>query len=161
MDKQHTGNLRFLPGCPIRSLQHCSLLLAGSENTNLSRLRCREKGSLGYFDTYFTPGPFFTKGFKALAKKYKDFEVVETGWPRQDWIYENLHTFDAEKNALLRKHQKSKLALYAPTFSPSLTSLPFIKKGLEKLAREKDVLLILKFHPLTRSEWMEEYRQLA
>ena len=49
----------------------------------------------------------------------------------------------------------------APTFSPSLTSLPFIKKGLEKLAREKDVLLILKFHPLTRSEWMEEYRQLA
>ena len=47
MDKQHTGNLRFLPGCPIRSLQHCSLLLAGSENTNLSRLRCREKGSLG------------------------------------------------------------------------------------------------------------------
>lgn len=114
-----------------------------------------------YFDTYFTQGPFFTEGFKALAKKYKDFEVVETGWPRQDWIYENLHTFDAEKNALLRKHQKSKLALYAPTFSPSLTSLPFIKEGLEKLAREKDVLLILKFHPLTRSEWMEEYRQLA
>ena len=81
-----------------------------------------------YFDTYFTQGPFFTEGFKALAQKYKDFEVVETGWPRQDWIYENLHTFDAEKNALLRKHQKSKLALYAPTFSPSLTSLPFIKK---------------------------------
>lgn len=90
-----------------------------------------------YFDSYFTQGPFFTEGFKALAKKYKDFEVVETGWPRQDWIYENLHTFDAEKNALLRKHQKSKLALYAPTFSPSLTSLPFIKEGLEKLAREK------------------------
>ena len=101
------------------------------------------------------------KALKHLLKKYKDFEVVETGWPRQDWIHENLHTFDAEKNALLRKHQKSKLALYAPTFSPSLTSLPFIKEGLEKLAREKDVLLILKFHPLTRSEWMEEYRQLA
>lgn len=31
-----------------------------------------------YFDTYFTQGPFFTRGFKALAKKYKDFEVVET-----------------------------------------------------------------------------------
>ena len=114
-----------------------------------------------YFDTYFTQGPFFTKGFKALAQKYKDFEVVETGWPRQDWIYENLHTFDSEKNDLLRKHKKNKLVLYAPTFSPSLTSLPFIKEGLEKLAREKDVLLILKFHPLTRSEWMEEYRQLA
>ena len=61
-----------------------------------------------YFDTYFTQGPFFTKGFQALAKKYKDFEVVETGWPRQDWIYANLHTFDAEKNELLQKHNKSK-----------------------------------------------------
>ena len=114
-----------------------------------------------YFDTYFTQGPFFTEGFKALAQKYKDFEVVETGWPRQDWIHENLHTFDTEKNTLLRKYHKNKLVLYAPTFSPSLTSLPFIKEGLEKLAREKDVLLILKFHPLTRREWMEEYRQLA
>lgn len=114
-----------------------------------------------YFDTYFTQGPFFTRGFEALAKKYKDFEVVETGWPRQDWIYANLHTFDAEKKALLDKHGKSKLVLYAPTFSPSLTSLPFIKEGLVKLVKEKDVLLILKFHPLTKAEWMQEYRELA
>ena len=114
-----------------------------------------------YFDTYFTQGPFFTQGFNALAKKYKDFEVVETGWPRQDWIHANLHTFDPEKEALLQKHGKSKLALYAPTFSPSLTSLPFIKEGLVKLVEEKDVLLILKFHPLTRAEWMNEYKELA
>lgn len=98
-----------------------------------------------YFDTYFTQGPFFTRGFKALAKKYKDFEVVETGWPRQDWIYANLHTFDNEKKVLLEKYRKSKLLLYAPTFSPSLTSLPFIKEGLVKIAKEKDILLILKF----------------
>ena len=44
-----------------------------------------------YFDTYFTQGPFFTEGFSALAKKYKDFEVVETGWPRQDWIFAFSH----------------------------------------------------------------------
>jgi len=114
-----------------------------------------------YFDTYFTQGPFFTQGFKALAQKYKDFEVVETGWPRQDWIRENLHSFDAEKEALLRKHGKSKLVLYAPTFSPSLTSLPFMKEGLVKLVNEKDVLLLLKFHPLTHPEWIKEYRELT
>ena len=51
--------------------------------------------------------------------------------------------------------------LYAPTFSPSLTSLPFIKEGLVKLAKEKDVLLILKFHPLTKAKWMQEYKELA
>jgi len=114
-----------------------------------------------YFDTYFTQGPFFTQGFKALAAKYKDFEVTETGWPRQDWIYANLHTFDAEKQALLQEHRKEKLVLYAPTFSPSLTSLPFIKESLKQLVKEKNILLLMKFHPLTKAEWMEEYKQLA
>ena len=114
-----------------------------------------------YFDTYFTQGPFFTEGFSALAKKYKDFEVVETGWPRQDWIFQNLHTFDEEKSRLLQQHQREKLVLYAPTFSPSLTSLPHLKAGLDRLVQEKDILLLLKFHPLTRQEWTDEYREWA
>lgn len=114
-----------------------------------------------YLDMYLTQGPFFTQGFERLSKKYKDFEVVETGWTRQDWIYRNLHTFDAYKQALLTEHAKSQVVLYAPTFSPSLTSLPFIKESLRKLAEEKDIVLLLKFHPLTKAEWVEEYKQLA
>lgn len=114
-----------------------------------------------YLDMYLTQGPFFTVPFQKLAAKYKDFEVVETGWSRQDWIYEHLHAFDAEKQQLLSDHNKQQLVLYSPTFSPSLTSLPFIKEALKRLVEEKNILLLLKFHPLTRQEWMEEYRQLA
>lgn len=114
-----------------------------------------------YFDTYFTQGPYFTKEFTRLSKKYKDFEVLETGWPRQDWIKEHLHDFDAEKAALLQKSGKQKLVLYAPTFSPSLTSLPLIKEALLELVKQKDVLLLMKFHPLTKQEWVEEYKQFA
>lgn len=114
-----------------------------------------------YLDMYLTQGPFFTKPFEKLAKQYKDFEVVETGWPRQDWIFSNLHTFDGYKNDLLDQYKKSKIVLYAPTFSPSLTSLPFIKNDLKKLAEDKDVIILLKFHPLTKQEWVEEYKQLA
>lgn len=114
-----------------------------------------------YLDMYLTQGPFFTKEFKHLSEKYKDFEVVETGWPRQDWIFENLHTFDEYKHQLLSEYNKSKVVLYAPTFSPSLTSLPFIKESLRKLANEKSIVLLLKFHPLTKQEWIEEYKQLA
>ncbi len=114
-----------------------------------------------YFDLYFTQGPFFTKGFQRLASKYKDFEVVETGWPRQDWIFHNLHHFDEEKHQLLQQYQREKLVLYAPTFSPSLTSLPYLKKDLEELVQKKNILLLLKFHPLTRQEWIDEYRQWA
>lgn len=114
-----------------------------------------------YLDMYLTQGPFFTKPFEKLAEKYKDFEVVETGWSRQDWIFTNLHTFDDYKKQILDEHKKSKIVLYAPTFSPSLTSLPFIKDELRKLANEKDAVILLKFHPLTKTKWVEEYKQLA
>ena len=77
-----------------------------------------------YFDTYFTQGPYFTSHFEALAKRYGDFEVLETGWPKQDWIKENLHKYDADREKLLRESGKETLILYAPTFSPRLTSLP-------------------------------------
>ncbi|MDO5447177.1 MAG: CDP-glycerol glycerophosphotransferase family protein, partial [Prevotellaceae bacterium] len=114
-----------------------------------------------YFDTYFTQGPYFTKGFERLAKKYKDFEVLETGWPRQDWIFANLHTYDAEREQYMTKYGKKKVVLYAPTFSPSLTSLPYMREALRKFAETEDVVLLLKFHPLTAQKYIDEYKQLA
>lgn len=114
-----------------------------------------------YFDTYFTQGPFFTQHFEALARKYGDFEVRETGWTKQDWVLQHLHDYDEEKAALLAQYKKEKIVIYAPTFSPKLTSLPHIKKALESLLHERDILLVLKFHPLTRKEWCDEYREWA
>ncbi len=115
-----------------------------------------------YFDTYFTQGPFFTKGFERLSKIYKDFEVLETGWPRQDWIFQNLHTFDAERERLLKENGRSKVVLYAPTFSPSLTSLPYMQDAIVNLVRQRpEVLLLLKFHPLTPEEIKDAYREIA
>ena len=115
-----------------------------------------------YFDTYFTQGPYFTSHFEMLSKKYKDFEVRETGWTKQDWIFAHSHDFDAEKEQLLRRYGKKRIVIYAPTFSPKLTSLPFMKKPLEELlAAENDLLLVMKFHPLTASQWTDEYRAWA
>lgn len=114
-----------------------------------------------YFDTYFTQGPYFTSHFQALAKQYGDFEVLETGWPKQDWIKENLHRYDADRVALLQKSGKGSIVLYAPTFSPKLTSLPYLKEELGRLAKERDALVMMKFHPLTSQEWVDEYREWA
>jgi len=114
-----------------------------------------------YFDLYLTQGPYFTKEFDRLAKKYKDFEVKETGWTKQDWISKNIHSFDEQKNALLKKYKKEKIVLYAPTFSPSLTSIPFLKEALLKLVEDKNILLLIKFHPLTKQEWIDEYKTFA
>lgn len=116
-----------------------------------------------YFDTYFTQGPYFTSHFKALSEEYGDFEVVETGWPKQDWINRNLHTYDAERQRLLDSTGRKRIILYAPTFSPKLTSLPLegMKERLGELAEHNDALVVMKFHPLTRKEWADEYRAWA
>lgn len=116
-----------------------------------------------YFDTYFTQGPYFTSHFKALSEEYGDFEVVETGWPKQDWIKRNLHTYDDERQRLLDSTGRKRIILYAPTFSPKLTSLPLegMKERLGELAEHNDALVVMKFHPLTRKEWADEYRAWA
>lgn len=114
-----------------------------------------------YFDTYFTQGPYFTSHFKKLSEKYGDFEVLETGWPKQDWIKAHLHQYDGERRQLLDRYGKQTIILYAPTFSPKLTSLPYLKEALGQLAEKHNALLIMKFHPLTDEKWVEEYREWA
>ncbi len=115
-----------------------------------------------YFDLYLTQGPFFTNKFSELAIKHKDFEVCETGWTRQDWIYKNLTTYDNDKKELLKKHNKEKVVLYAPTFSPSLTSIPKLKDTFSDFCNKiGDAVILIKFHPLTKPEWVENYKQIA
>ncbi|MDD7529466.1 MAG: CDP-glycerol glycerophosphotransferase family protein [Prevotellaceae bacterium] len=114
-----------------------------------------------YFDTYFTQGPYFTSHFEALAHRYGDFEVLETGWTRQDWVARHRHDFDDLRRQMLEQNRKQRIVLYAPTFSPKLTSIPHIRQALVDLVDKRDVLLLVKFHPLTKNEWVEEYKQLA
>lgn len=114
-----------------------------------------------YFDAYFTQGPIFTRGFEALAARHRNFEVLETGWPRQDWVKEHLHAFDRDREAILAASGRKQIVLYAPTFSPSLTSLPVMREALVELTEKRDVVVIIKLHPLTAPEWVEAYKQLA
>lgn len=116
----------------------------------------------GYFDLYLTQGPYFTNAFRCLADKYKNFDVVETGWTKQDWIKKHVHDYDREKEMLLGKYGKKSIVLYAPTFSPRLTSLPYMMEPLEKLLEaEDDILLLMKFHPLVKRQWADIYREWA
>ena len=114
-----------------------------------------------YFDIYMTQGPYFTGEFLKLQQQYGNFEVIETGWTRQDWTAQHRHDFDDERQQLMADHQCQRIVLYAPTFSPRLTSLPKIKEQLVRLVDERQVLLLIKLHPLTSKEWTDEYRQLA
>ena len=114
-----------------------------------------------YFDLYLTQGPYFTKGFKKLNKKHKNFDVIETGWPKLDIYGKDSQKYNSYKTDILKTHNANKILLYAPTFSPKLTSAPFLLDEFKDLAKNKDYLILIKFHPLMSEEWIVKYKSLA
>ena len=114
-----------------------------------------------YFDLYLTQGPYFTRWFSKAANKHKDFRVVETGWPKLDIYGKELHKYDSDKLSLLKKYSAKKIILYAPTFSPSLTSAPHLLSQIEELALEKEYLIVIKFHDLMAKNLIDSYKKLS
>ena len=114
-----------------------------------------------YFDLYLTPGPHFTNRFLELSNKHKDFEVLETGWSKLDVFTKNSDLYKKEKSILLEENKAESILLYAPTFSPSLTSAPSAIQNIEKLAEDKHKLILLKFHDLMDSTTVNRYKELA
>ncbi|MCK0158742.1 CDP-glycerol glycerophosphotransferase family protein [Cellulophaga sp. F20128] len=114
-----------------------------------------------YFDLYLTQGPYFTKRFLEFKNKYKNFEVVETGWPKLDIYGSEKNKYKQEKSELLNTYGAHKIILYAPTFSPRLTSAPFLLEEFKELATNTSHLILIKFHDLMSKNLIASYKKLA
>lgn len=115
-----------------------------------------------YFDLYLTQGPYFTNKFNELKAIHKNFDVIETGWPKLDIYGKNKTEYDSYKTTLLKTHNAKKVILYAPTFSPKLTSAPYLINQIKELAdTHPEYIILLKFHPLMAEEWLIKYQRLA
>jgi len=127
--------------------------LAGEKRTHF-RIR-------HYFDLYLTQGPYFTDKFNDLQRQHRNFEVMETGWSKLDKMYLEQEVYSEEKAHLLHKHQAKKIILFAPTFTPYLTSAEFLKDEIIALSKNKDYLILCKFHALMDPLLIETYRDMA
>lgn len=114
-----------------------------------------------YFDLYLTQGPFFTKKFNELKSKFNNFDVLETGWPKLDVYAQNKSTFAEKRTTLSAKNNTTHIILYAPTFSPSLSSAPYLLEEIKALAAQNNYCILIKFHPLMAQKWIETYKKLA
>lgn len=114
-----------------------------------------------YFDLYLTQGPYFTEKFEQLKRKHQNFEVIETGWSKLDVYAKNLSHYQQEKHKLLSEKGGKKIILYAPTFSPSLTSAPDLLGEIKELAENENYLILVKFHDLMEPSIKEKYIDLA
>jgi CDP-ribitol ribitolphosphotransferase / teichoic acid ribitol-phosphate polymerase len=114
-----------------------------------------------YFDLYLTQGPYFTGPFQEFAKKHRDFDVTETGWCKLDTLYHHHEEYKIVRDELLRESGKKHLVLYAPTFSPSLTSATSAQKTILEIADTEDVHVIVKFHDLMDTAVIDLYKKAA
>ena len=114
-----------------------------------------------YFDLYLTQGPYFTDRFLKLKKKHETFDVIETGWPKLDKYYRKNDEFNVERLNLISEHKSKYIILYAPTFSPRLTSAPHVHNEIKSLAKNQDYIILLKFHPLMDEKWVKKYQNIA
>jgi len=113
-----------------------------------------------YFDLYLTQGEYFTKQFNLLALKHKNFKVIETGWCKLDTLYTISSRVLEFKENFIREYNIKNIILYAPTFSPSLTSGEKLLDTIDKLAQNRDILLIIKFHDKMDKSIINSYQNL-
>jgi len=114
-----------------------------------------------YFDLYLTQGPYFTNRFKELASQHGDFDVMETGWSKLDDLFLQKDNFNVEKTKLIEKHGAKEIILYAPTFSPSLTSAEILHDEIINLSKNKNYLVLVKFHDLMNEKVKALYQETA
>ena len=104
------------------------------------------------FDLYCTHGPSTTNTFNILKQKHQHFDVIETGWPKTDALFEAI--------PLNFPEARGPIILYAPTFSPKLTSAAELYDSIKKLSKQQSWFWIIKFHPKMNPKLVDQYRKI-
>lgn len=108
-------------------------------------------GIRGFFDLYCTHGPITTDRFQQLADKHKYFRVIETGWPKLDPCF-----------PLPQRNENTKsVILFAPTFSPALSSAQPLLEPWRQLSEQGLYRIVVKFHPKMDADVVKAYRAIA
>jgi len=140
----------FVPGNNIPNF------ISGLKVQVFHGLEWKKKGHFvirGFFDLYCTHGPATTDRFNKLANQHQYFDVVETGWPKLDLLF--------SAPAFTQCPPDKKTILYAPTFSPALTSVPALYQEISSLIQNKNYHWLVKFHPKMDKSWVEKYQALS
>lgn len=129
----------FIPGLKVQ-------VFHGLEYKKKGHFRIRD-----FFDLYCTQGELTTSRFKALADAHQNFHVVETGWCKLDPLFTTSpYSVDTDLPVIL----------FAPTFSPNLTSALACLESIKQLVATGKHYWLVKFHPKMNPEWIKRYREI-
>ena len=85
--------------------------------------------------------------------------MVETGWSKLDTLYEQRPDIVKQKQQILSQTGCNHIVLYAPTFSPSLTSARILKPEIIRLVEKENIFLKIKFHDLMDHSTVLQYEE--
>lgn len=105
-----------------------------------------------FFDLYCTQGPDTTIQFKELEKKHGSFEVVETGWPKMDPLFQN------QSHSQLNKDRK--VILLTSTFTPRLSAALPLWETVKHLASTAKWKWLVNLHPKMDKSVVEKYKSI-
>lgn len=105
----------------------------------------------GFFDLYCTQGPNITEAFNAINDG--TCVIKETGWSKLDPLFTNHPDSDDFR-------RDSPVVLYAPTFSPKLTSTYELFPHIQTLIANKDWHWLIKLHPKATQQEIDMYKSL-
>lgn len=105
----------------------------------------------GFFDLYATHGPDTTGPFRKLACKYKHFDVVETGWPKMDPLF--------EEGADLPKYDRPVIML-GSTFTPRVSCAIPLLETVARLSRSGRWQWLISLHPKMDPQVVSAFKKL-
>ena len=105
----------------------------------------------GFFDLYCTQGPNTTQPFLALQKKYKYFQIIETGWSKVD----SLFPLEATQNRL-------PTVMISSTFTTrlSLAKNEEVVEEIARLSRLGKWKFIVVLHPKMEQEIVQKFKAM-
>jgi len=106
----------------------------------------------GFFDLYCTQGPSTTSVFKLQKKKYKTFDVIETGWSKVDPLFPLI---EKEKN-----HPPNLFIASTFTKRLSLAYNDAIYSEIKSLIDLKKYKIIMVLHPKIPKEIVKKWHDL-
>ncbi|AIY65407.1 CDP-glycerol--glycerophosphate glycerophosphotransferase [Pseudoalteromonas piratica] len=146
------GNMvpRFFPGLKVAVFHgfDAGKLNRRGKNDHFNIRQC--------FDLYCTQGPNTTSVFSQLAKKHGYFNVVETGWPTLDPLFDKVEGATSKANEAKTK----KTVLMCSTFSRNLTCAPHLFEQVKKESATGEWQWLVQFHPKMPKQIIQQYKTL-
>ena len=105
----------------------------------------------GCFDLYCTQGPNTTAPFEEMQKKYRFFNVIETGWAALDPLFSGIQP--------PKTHTKP-VILLCSTFSKRLSCARRVFQQVKELSRTGRWQWIVQFHPKMDQEVVKLYKNI-